>query len=316
MIIPFIHHLPEGKTSTWTTPLQDALDVALPGAELRLLRDLSDADCAAAEMAVIGWTRHGMFERFPNLIWGHALWAGIDGILPHLGSHPMTLVRMDDPQLAETMAEAVLAWTLYLHRDMPRYAAQQRARSWKPHDLPRPEQRHVAIFGLGKLGQRAAIRLRENGFTVTGWSRRPVALDGIRTFAGADSMAECLQIADIAVLLLPLTPQTRGLFDAGRIQQMKPGAAIMNFARGPIIDEAALITALDGEHLSHAVLDVFEPEPLREDSPLWTHPSITVLPHISGPTDRETASALVARRLAAYVADGTIPKGIDKTRGY
>jgi glyoxylate/hydroxypyruvate reductase A len=97
---------------------------------------------------------------------------------------------------------------------------------------------------------------------------------------------------------------------------MKPGASLINFARGAIVVDDDLCAALDRGALSHAVLDVFATEPLAENSPLWRHPAITVLPHISAPTNRETASRIVAANIARYRATGQIPEAVDRVRGY
>jgi len=118
------------------------------------------------------------------------------------------------------------------------------------------------------------------------------------------------------VVLLPLTPETRGLLDEARLAHMKRGASLINFARGPIALEAALLDALSRGQLAHAVLDVFDAEPLPPAHPYWAHPDITVLPHISAPTHLGTASRLVAQNIAAFLAKGNIPPGVDLTRGY
>jgi len=109
---------------------------------------------------------------------------------------------------------------------------------------------------------------------------------------------------------------TRGLLGQQRIAAMKRGAALINFARGPVVDADALVRALDSEHLSHAVLDVFDVEPLPVDSPLWRHRSVTVLPHISAPTDEHAAAAVIALNVAFYRVSGRIPDSVDFARGY
>ena len=122
--------------------------------------------------------------------------------------------------------------------------------------------------------------------------------------------------ADILVLLLPLTDATRGLIGADALARMKPGASLINFGRGALVDDAALLARLDAGLLEHAVLDVFAVEPLPEGSPFWAHPRVTVLPHISAPTNVASAAQIVADNLRRYFRDGTIPRAVDRRAGY
>jgi len=225
-------------------------------------------------------------------------------------------VRLVDPQLAETMAEAVLAWTLYLHRDMPLYAAQQTRRQWLAADYARPQDTTVGLLGLGALGEAAADRLAGAGFNVCGWSRMRKSVSHVECFAGAVELPAMLARTDILVCLLPLTVETRGLLNATTFAQLPHHASLINFARGPIVCDDALRAALDAERIRHAVLDVFSIEPLPPDSWQWAHPRVSVLPHISAPTDRQTASAIVGQNIRRYRETGEIPESVDLARGY
>ena len=199
------------------------------------------------------------------------------------------------------MAEATLAWTLYLHRDMPAYAAAQRQRRWVPLDYRLPSERRIGLLGLGELGRRSAAMLQQAGFPVSGWSRTPKALEGVVTFSGADGLQMMLGETDVLICLLPLTPETRGLVGTEALAALPRGAALLNFGRGPVVDVTALVAALDTGHLAHAVLDVFETEPLPVESPLWLHPKVTVLPHITADTKRQTASRIAAANIETYL---------------
>jgi glyoxylate/hydroxypyruvate reductase A len=121
---------------------------------------------------------------------------------------------------------------------------------------------------------------------------------------------------DILVCLLPLTRQTRHLVDGPLLQRLPKHASVVNFGRGALIRTSDLLAALDAGRLAHAVLDVFDEEPLPEDSPLWLHPRVTVLPHISADTDPATASLIVARNVAQWRHSGAIPAAVDRVRGY
>ncbi|OLP54366.1 glyoxylate/hydroxypyruvate reductase A [Rhizobium rhizosphaerae] len=293
-----------------------ALRRAMPGERIETLSALSAAERAEVEIAIVANPDPAALRALPKLVWIQSLWAGVERLVADLTELDRPIVRLVDPQMSHTMAEAVLAWTYYLFRDMPAYARQQRARQWNPLAYKRAEETTVGLVGLGALGTAAAGRLREAGFTVAGWSRTAKALDGVACFSGEEGLDALLSRANILVCLVPLTAETRGLIHAGRLARLPEGASLINFARGPVVVTQDLVASLDAGHLDHAVLDVFDQEPLPADSPLWAHPGITILPHISAPTDRVTASRIVAGNIARYRDDGTLPQAVDRDRGY
>lgn len=292
------------------------LAAAMPGERIVPLRAARPDERARCTIAIVARPDPAALTALPRLAWVQSLWAGVEQLVARLPDGKPPVVRLVDPELTRTMAEAVLAWTYYLQRDMPAYLAQQRSCVWQQRPYRKPADTTVGIVGLGTLGSRAAERLIDAGFRVTGWSRMPKTLCGVATCHGEDGLAQLLGASDIVVCLVPLTDGTRGLLDARRLAVMKPGAALVNFARGPVVVAADLLCALDDGRLSHAVLDVFDVEPLPGNSPFWQHPSVTVLPHVSAPTDLRSAAAVVARNVAAYRATGRIPDGIDFSRGY
>ena len=314
--IPYLFQGAPVKEQAWLAQLARAM----PAETILTLDQLPDEQRARVELAIVANPDPLALKSLPNLKWVHSLWAGVERLVADLRETPLTIVRLVDPQLAATMAEAVLAWTLYLHRGMPAYARQQAARLWQPHPYVRPERKTVGLLGLGLLGQAAAQKLLGAGFQVCAWRRSgglpDASLGQVSCFAGAEGLLEVLRRSDILVCLLPLTPETRGLLDAKHLAGLPEGAALINFARGPILNTAALLAALDSGALSHAVLDVFEHEPLPVESALWTHPGVTVLPHISGPTDLETGAQIVAQNVAQYRQTGLIPSGVDRVKGY
>lgn len=312
IIVPFVHSLTDDDAGRWT----ETLHIAIPEVDIREIGTLSDVERAAAEVAIVANPNPIDLTALPNLRWVQSLWAGVERLLDAVPDPTVEIVRLTDPQLAETMAEAVLSWTLYLHRDMPRYAAQQRLAKWQQHDLPPTASRRVSVLGLGQLGQAATMRLVANGFQVSGWSRSPKDLDAVQTFSGTDGMASLLSETDILVVLLPSTPATRGLLGSAEFDCLPSGAQIINFARADILDTASLVDRLASGRIRHAVLDVFDQEPLTPDDPLWGNPAVTVLPHVSAPTNRNTAAALVADHLRGWFADGTMPAPVSRRNGY
>ena len=318
-LVPFVRNPDWGPHDA----LVDALRAAMPELDLQIHADIPVARLGEPTVAIVDGPSSEQLSSIPNLRLVQSTWAGVEAILPAVPDG-VVVARMIDPQLGLTMAEAVLAWTLYLHRDMPRYAQQQRESEWIEHVPVRASNRRVGILGLGALGSLAAETLRDQRFDVAGWSRTEKRIDGVECFhdgpagGGFDAL---LERSDIIVNLLPHTAATVGLLGADAFARMPVGASLINFGRGSTVDDDALLEALgDAEsgHLGHAVLDVFVTEPLPADHPYWRHPKVTVLPHISGPTSTDTAAIIAAANVRAFLADGTLPTEalVDRTRGY
>ncbi|MBE7637798.1 glyoxylate/hydroxypyruvate reductase A [Sneathiella sp. P13V-1] len=312
MAISFVGQVPEDERDDWIKRLSDLL----PGETIRAFEDLSEADKHEIEIAVVANPEPAKLEALPNLKWIHSVWAGVERMMAELSHLDVPIVRLVDPELSRVMGEAVLAWTYYLQRDMPKYRDGQKNKAWIQHAYKYPWEVNVTLLGLGALGMEAARRLKEAGFQVNGWSRNLKEIDGISCHCGTDGLTEVLGKTDILVSLLPLTAQTRGLLSKERLSQLKSGANLINFARGPIIVDEDLIMLLDTGHIAHAVLDVFAVEPLPETDPYWSHPSVTVLPHISAPSDINSASSIVADNIASYRKTGEVPGAVDRSSGY
>jgi glyoxylate/hydroxypyruvate reductase len=310
--LPFVCPPGDPRAQDWV----DALQAALPEEHVLMLDQLDASARQACEVAVVANPRPADLHLLPRLQWVHSVWAGVDRLMAELEDSPVKVVRLVDPQLTATMAEAVLAWTLYLHRDMPRYARQQAQRAWIPHAYLPPGHKTVCLLGLGALGAACAQTLVSAGFNVCGWSRTRKSIPGVSCFAGDDELPSLLARTDILVCLLPLTHSTRGLLGARALSQLRENASLINFSRGAVIDDAALQEALESGRLAHAVLDVFEHEPLPAGAWQWAHERVTVLPHISAATDRLTASEIVARNIRRFRADGSLPAFVDPAAGY
>ncbi|QSZ60279.1 glyoxylate/hydroxypyruvate reductase A [Rhizobium sp. ZX09] len=293
-----------------------ALSQNLPGETIVPFRQLDEDARQKVDIAIVANPDPADIARLPGLKWIHSVWAGVERLVSELGESRLPIVRLVDPQLSRTMAEAVLVWTYYLFRDMPAYAKFQREHVWQQLAYRRPEQVTIGLLGLGALGAASASRLKEAGFSVIGWSRSAKSLAGVETFHGEEGLDLLLSRSDILVCLLPLTSETKGLLNRDRLSKLPADASLINFARGPIVVDGDLIEALDSGAMKHAVLDVFDIEPLPADNALWDHPAITVLPHISAPTDRETAAAIVAGNILTYRSTGALPTTVDLERGY
>jgi glyoxylate/hydroxypyruvate reductase A len=311
-MIALVTRIPGEAERLWL----EALSLTMPDETVVSFRQLDEKGRAAVDIAIVANPDPADLARLPGLKWIHSLWAGVERLVSELGDSALPVVRLVDPQLSRTMAEAVLAWSYYLFRDMPAYARFQQERGWQQLPYRRPEQVTIGLLGLGALGQAAAYRLTDAGFKVIGWSRSAKDVEGVETFSGDDGLSAVLRRSDILACLLPLTSETRGLLNAERLALLPANASLINFARGPIVVSDDLLQALDAGHLNHAVLDVFDVEPLPEDAPFWNHPAITVLPHISAPTDRQTAAEIVAANIRTYRSTARLPSTVDFARGY
>jgi glyoxylate/hydroxypyruvate reductase len=293
-----------------------ALRAAMPEETILPFHAMSAEERNAAKLAIVANPDPADIKALPNLEWIHSLWAGVERLVAELPQPAPPIARLIDPELSRVMAEAVLAWSYYLQRDMPFYRHSQEQKEWAPRPYRQPGEMTVGILGLGVLGQAAADRLTAAGFGVKGWSRSQKEIAGVETFSGEDGLFDMLASSDIVVCLLPLTAETRGLISATRLFRMKKGAALINFGRGPVIVEADLLAALDSGYLSHCVLDVFDKEPLPQSSSFWSHPKVTVLPHISGPTTQQSAASVVSANVERWRKDGKLPTTVDLGRGY
>ena len=310
--LAFVTRLDVEEEKTWL----EILRRTMPDERILPFRDMTEEERRLAEIAIVANPDPADVAALSGLSWIHSLWAGVERLVLELGVTAPPIVRLVDPELSRVMGEAVLAWTYYLQRDMPAYRVSQAERRWAPRDYRHPSELTIGLLGMGALGSEAAVRLMDAGFRVQGWSRSPKDLPDVVTLAGEDGLDTLLSTSDITVCLLPLTAETRGLLNLKRLMRMPEGASLLNFARGAIIVADDLLRVLENGHLDHAVLDVFEREPLESDSPFWTHPKVTVLPHISAPTTPSSAARIVAGNIAAWRRTGTLPQTVDRGRGY
>ncbi len=257
-----------------------------------------------AEAAVVANPPPGALAGPRRLRLVQSLWAGVERLLadPTLPAD-VPLARMVDPALATAMGETALWAVLSLHRGFFDYQAKQREARWAPHRQHRADEVNVLLLGQGEMGRAVTQRLAPLGYRLATWHR------------GVD-LAPLQAQADIVVNLLPLTPATRGLLDTRFFAALPAGAALVNLARGGHVVESDLLEALDGGRLRHAVLDVFATEPLPAGHAFWSHPKVTVLPHVAAWTDPRSASRVAAANLRALRDGRPIAYLVDRERGY
>lgn len=243
-----------------------------------------------------------------------SLWAGVERIAPNQ-SLTMPLCRMVDPALTEGMVEWVTGHTLRHHLGLDRYSHNP-ARLWDPTCPPLARDRKVAMLGTGALGEACARALLALNFRVEGWGRSAKTLTGLTCHHGPEGLRAVLDGADFVVTLLPRTPQTENTLNARSLGWTKRGAVVLNPGRGALIDDAALLAALDSGQIGAATLDVFRTEPLPQDHPFWAHPRITVSPHIAADTRPDTAAGVIAENIRRGEAGEPFLHLVDRARGY
>lgn len=243
-----------------------------------------------------------------------SLWAGVEKIVGN-ETLKIPLTRMVDQGLAEGMVEWVVGHVLRHHLGMDRHILGQNGR-WDVTTPPLARERTVGILGIGALGAASGQALAALNFNVIGWSRSQKDFDGMTCLAGDAGLSETLSASDFLVTLLPKTAATENLLNADRLSRIKSGAVIINPGRGQIIDDEALLLALDSGQIGHATLDVFREEPLPATHPYWSHPSVTVTPHIAAETRARSSSEVIAENIRRNEAGEPMLYLVDRDLGY
>ena len=315
MKIAFDARLDGAERADWWRALTDALpdddwlDPAIEGTQSARWRE--------ADIAVVANPLPGRLAGCTQLKLIQSLWAGVDRLLADATLPAgVNIARMVDPMMNRAMAETATWAVLSLHRRAFDYAAQQRQTQWRALPQKRADEVSVLVLGLGQMGRTTALQLAPLGYRVNGWSARAQAVAGVASSAGWAALPAALGAADIVVNLLPLTDDTRGLFDRTRLAQMRAGASLVNLARGAHVVEKDLLVALNSGHLAHAVLDVFDAEPLPATHVFWFHPRVTVWPHAAAQTDLRSAAAVVAANVEALRRGAPPAHLVDRSRGY
>lgn len=291
-----------------------------PAHEVRLWPD-GVGDPRDITFACVWMPPHGVLATFPNLQAIFSLGAGVDQLLSDLSLPHVPIVRIVDPDLTMRMREYVTLHVLLHHRQQRLYLAQQHERLWRDHDQPAANEVTVGIMGLGTLGRDAAATLKRIGFQVVGWSRRPKELADIETFHGAAGLGPFLARSEILVVLLPATPATEGILRLSLFRKLKRdgalgGAYLINAGRGKLQIDADIQVALDEGSLDGASLDVFPTEPLSRESPLWSHPKVTITPHNAAASVPRTLVTNILTQIERYEAGHPLSNVVDRDAGY
>jgi phosphoglycerate dehydrogenase-like enzyme len=277
--------------------------------------------------AAVGWggpSLEAILAAAPRLEWLHQRGAGIDRIAGPLLEHSTLVLTNGSGNHAPNIAEHLLALILAFARGLPALLRAQHDARWEtpePHRVFEISGQTLAVVGLGAIGGELAPRAHALGMRVVGVRRGAVGTDmprGVARVVAMDGLDAALGEADHVAICLPLTGETRGLFDAARLARVKHGAYLYNVGRGPIVDQTALLEALHGGRLAGVGLDVTDPEPLPAESPLWREPNVIVTAHSAGQTPRsaERYHALLLDNLDRWVRGETLRNVVDKRLGY
>jgi len=279
---------------------------------------LTDAAALSCQFALVWYPPKGRLAELANLKVIISLGQGVD----HLISDPdlpeqAAIVRLVDPDMSHALSQWVILAILDHLRDGPYYRKMAEQKRFEGRDQRQTKNLPVAVYGMGAIGLAIARHLAGLGFDVSGWSRSERQFpEPIKSAHGRKGFENLLASCDIHVCILPLTPETTGLFDGKSFAQMKKGAYFINGGRGKQVVEPDLLAAIRSGHLAGACLDVFATEPLPVDHPFWEEPAITIWPHVAAQTNPDTAADQVAAAITAAANNQPLSNLVDKKRGY
>lgn len=268
-----------------------SVDPSIDAVVLRGTEHVSDDDLARITTAFFSgdvWpsrTREmmGAILRAPSLKWLHSFSTGVDSpVFAQLHNAGVTITNSAGSS-ASPIAQTVIMYMLALSRHLPEWTRAQDRREWEPRTFAELPGQTVAVVGLGPIGMNTATLCMALDMNVVGCRRTPQGSEPFPTYP-LSQLGEVLARADWVVSALPLTPDTRGIFNHDMLSAMKRGSHFINVGRGELVDESSLIALLQSGHLAGAALDVFEVEPLPVDSPLWSMPNVIITPHNSANT--------------------------------
>jgi glyoxylate/hydroxypyruvate reductase A len=266
----------------------------------------------------VGWfPEAGFFAEQPRLRALFSAGAGVDHLLKHSNlPEQLPIIRLEDAGMGQQMVEYCLHEALRVQRRFDEYREQQQAGMWRTLPaVPRAELR-IGVLGLGVLGAHVAGELARFGYPVRGYSRSAKAVDGIECFDDSHGLQAFLEGCRILIVLAPLTTDTRHLLDEQRLSWLPQGAWLINVARGGLVDDEALLSALDSGRLAGATLDVFHEEPLPPAHRFWGHPKVRITPHVSAVTVAEESAKQVAAKIVSLERGEAVSGLVDRHRGY
>ena len=287
------------------------------GLELTVSSTEAEAGALIGETEILyAWNfPRELLGRAPHLRWIQNMGAGVERFLvPELA--PDVILTRAAGIFGPWMAEYTLGWALWTTQNMERLRTQQRAREWREVNPTRLRGATLCVVGLGDIGRTIARSAHALGMVVVGVSRSGRKAREVDRVLRTAALPRALAAADFVVLTVPLTEATRGLIDAAALAAMRSGAWLINIARGAVVDEAALVSALRERRIGGAVLDVFAEEPLPSAHPLWALDNAVITPHISGPSTPDEINPIFEDNLQRYLTNRPLRHVADRRRGY
>jgi phosphoglycerate dehydrogenase-like enzyme len=278
----------------------------------------SEAQRSATE-AMLAWgAPSGLLPKMEKLRWAQALTAGVDGWLALPDLPPDLTLTCARGTHRESMPENILGALFYLTKPYAACVSDQKQSKWTRRVATPLTGQTLGILGLGAVGQDVARLATALGMKVIGTKRNPTPLPGLAEVLPPERTDEVLERSDFVVLLLPATPATENFVNAERLSHMKPNSWLLNFGRGHLIDDDALIAAAKSKQIAGAILDVFRQEPLPATHPFWTAEGIIVLPHIGGghPKRDEVVAKLFVDNLGRFLDGKPLRETVDRAAGY
>jgi len=292
-----------------------------PSVEIVAIADrtqLTDEQLQQAEVVLCWDFGPEYFTRCPRLRWIHKMSTGVDRMLYPELVHSSVILTSSSGAHAIPMAEHVIGVMLAIVKDLPGSFRKQLSHTWVKEYTRELYGKVVGIVGTGHVGTEIAKRAKIMGMTVLGLRRRDLQTDYVDQMFPRDRLHDLLNRSDFVVVALPLTPETRGLLGEAEFNAMRSDAYFINIARGSIVQQEALIQALQNRHIAGAALDVAAVEPLSPDSPLWDMKNVIITPHVSGHSVSVNARAidLFCENLLRYQHGEPLVNVVDRQAGY
>ena len=287
--------------------------------EGQILGDMDDSEVLFLRWGIDRTTYRRLISSLgSNLCWIHTVSAGVDHVLvPELEDADVVLTNASGV-FGVPIAEMVMGYMLTVVKRLPELMEQQQGRRWRKLDLDELRGKTVGILGMGDIGGEVARLSRAFGMRVVGLRRHLQPHDAADQIYPPGRLHELLACSDFVTVATPLTSETRGMIGRAELEAMKPNAWLINVSRGPVVDEEALLKALQEKIIGGACLDVFADEPLDAESPLWALPNVIITPHNSWSSPRmmEREAELFLENLRRYVKGEPLRNVVDTQAGY